>query len=277
MGTSGGRPWSRWRAGPENLRVSSGLNGDHGLGPERFTRRVVFCNIRAVMKIPVAWAASLAAVLNAACVSPQPVKEASAQQTRNLEAVHDAIRTQQAHFRVYNESLIRQFREAYISMSMSEALGFVKAGDAAPSLPRTQALLASAGTKAPSEFAAAFSELQQFALQRGDEFDAAVRRPPSETPVAGARAFADFAATARRDLEHVQAQLELLDSQIAILRASHALIDHYISIDATIDGRAVAEAAVAGANVDPKKFPELAELLKNSGRVKELLGRVALP
>jgi hypothetical protein len=69
------------------------------------------------------------------------------------------------------------------------------------------------------------------------------------------------AAALRETAKTLDLKLRRLAAQISVMQAFHSTIDTYLGTDATIDGKAIAEAAAKGAAVDLSEFPELKALL----------------
>ncbi len=65
----------------------------------------------------------------------------------------------------------------------------------------------------------------------------------------------------RRQAAELEQKLDRLARQVTVMQKFHAVIDEYLSIDATIDAKAIAQAAAAGAKVDLTELPELTRVL----------------
>jgi hypothetical protein len=68
------------------------------------------------------------------------------------------------------------------------------------------------------------------------------------------------AAALRETAKTLDLKLKRLLAQIEVMQAFHSTIDNYLGTDATIDGKAIAEAAANAAAVDLSEFPELKTL-----------------
>lgn len=69
------------------------------------------------------------------------------------------------------------------------------------------------------------------------------------------------AANLRRTARTLDGKLKHLLVQIEVMQRFHGVIDTYLGIDATIDGKVVADAAENGASIDLSEFPELKKML----------------
>lgn len=69
------------------------------------------------------------------------------------------------------------------------------------------------------------------------------------------------AAALRETAKTLDLKLKRLLAQIEVMQAFHSTIDNYLGTDATIDGKAIAEAAASAAAVDLSEFPELKALV----------------
>jgi hypothetical protein len=69
------------------------------------------------------------------------------------------------------------------------------------------------------------------------------------------------AAALRETAKTLDLKLKRLVAQIEVMQAFHSTIDNYLGTDATIDGKAIAEAASNAAAVDLSEFPELKALI----------------
>jgi len=119
------------------------------------------------------------------------------------------------------------------------------------------------------------AELEQM-RSRPEKDDAAIARKEREINLLSRRVKAEEARLARGDAEltHVgtaaalretartlDLKLKRLQAQIDVMQAFHSTIDTYLGTDATIDGKAIAEAAAKAAAVDLSEFPELKKAL----------------
>lgn len=68
------------------------------------------------------------------------------------------------------------------------------------------------------------------------------------------------AAALRETAKTLDLKLKRLLAQIEVMQAFHSTIDTYLGTDATIDGKALAEAAANASSVDLNEFPELKKL-----------------
>jgi hypothetical protein len=71
------------------------------------------------------------------------------------------------------------------------------------------------------------------------------------------------ASALRETAKTLDLKLRRLAAQIEVMQAFHSTIDTYLGTDATIDGKALSEAAAKGASVDLSEFPELKKLFDN--------------
>jgi hypothetical protein len=119
------------------------------------------------------------------------------------------------------------------------------------------------------------AELEEM-RSRPEKDDAAIARKEREINLLSRSLRAEEARLARGDAEltHVgtaaalretaktlDLKLKRLMAQIEVMQAFHSTIDTYLGTDATIDGKAIAEAAANAAAVDLSEFPELKALL----------------
>ena len=217
---------------------------------------------------------AVAALLGpAGCVTPAAVKEASTKHKTNLVSLHGAVGAYRKNLGAYYDRLSRLQRDAYVSHHMTQFIHEM-ATKQADSLKRLNADSAKDFIAAGAEMAGGFefwaANFDLWMKQDGDTLDkkrAALRGRAEELEAGGqAEAAAKLRAQADRDdgdltylwvAVELQQQEKLLDAQLNLLAAQvetmqecHAKIDEFLSVDATIDGGKIAEAAAAGSNVD---------------------------
>jgi hypothetical protein len=69
------------------------------------------------------------------------------------------------------------------------------------------------------------------------------------------------ASALRETAKTLELKLQRLSTQIEVMQTFHGTIDTYLGTDATIDGKAISEAAAKAAALDLSEFPELKALL----------------
>jgi hypothetical protein len=69
------------------------------------------------------------------------------------------------------------------------------------------------------------------------------------------------ASALRSTAKTLELKLQRLSTQIEVMQTFHGTIDTYLGTDATIDGKAISEAAAKAAALDLSEFPELKALL----------------
>ena len=74
--------------------------------------------------------------------------------------------------------------------------------------------------------------------------------------------YIDVSVKLKKQKANINAQLELLNVQVNVMQAFHGKVDEFLSIDATIDGAKIAEAAAAGAEFDLSGLPGLDRALE---------------
>jgi hypothetical protein len=67
----------------------------------------------------------------------------------------------------------------------------------------------------------------------------------------------------RRQAALLDQKLDRLGRQLKVMQAFHGVVDEYLSIDATIDAKAIAQAAAAGASLDLTGLPGLSQALSS--------------
>jgi hypothetical protein len=73
--------------------------------------------------------------------------------------------------------------------------------------------------------------------------------------------YVDAALSLRKQAALLDQKLDKLGRQLKVMQAFHGVVDEYLSIDATIDGKAIAQAAAAGASLDLTGLPGLSQAL----------------
>ena len=230
---------------------------------------------------------SLLGLLGVACVTPQGVKDASHQHAANLIALSNQVAKYRATVAAYYDALELKQRDAYVaqmgSKDLDEAvLSQLESLSAKRSLPDTTSndfIETGARLTGQKGFWARHFDFWVLTLP-GDSLEAkraalaerikvarnAQSNAPPDQAAIRTRLVATLEQTAketdddltypsiaidlRRQRANLDQQLELLSKQVDVMQAFHGIVNQYLSIDATIDGKKIAEAAEAGAKVD---------------------------
>jgi len=233
------------------------------------------------------------------CVTPVAVKQASTQHTTNLTALAAAAAQYRTMVRSYYDDLIAVQRDAYVAQQMNAKIKeiaenqyssvnkLLKSKDSAALTRLPQAL----PDKASEDFIESAQEIRegqafwirnfQAWLDQYEGEDLAAKKASLKkkatdeaTDQTVRNLLAKEAERDDRDLAYVAAALGLrkqatildqkldrLARQIKVMQAFHGVVDEYLSIDATIDAKAIAQAAAAGASLDLTGLPGLARAL----------------
>jgi len=233
-------------------------------------------------------AASLCA-LASGCVTTAAVKDASTKHANNLAGIQQAVAEYRRNLDTYYDRLIRQQREAHVALHVDEAvkemaeeqptsiaremLDKPTSQKPATDLIQTGAELADAFTFWGDNFdrwvektkGDTLEARRQSLLERADELekgltaknqlDDAARRSIKKirddaSKSDDALTYIAVAIELKKQRRILDTQLDLLAAQVTTMQAFHAAIDQYLSINATIDGGKIAEAAAAGSKAN---------------------------
>ena len=225
------------------------------------------------MRLILSTIAAAALIGSTGCVTPAAVKEASTRHKTNLESIETAVVSYRKSIAAYYDRLSVLQRDAYVAQHMTQFIHDTADGQA-KSLKKLKADSAKDFIQAGSEIEGGFefwaSNFDLWMKQEGatlDEKRNNLRTKAKKFDDTGkGQAAAKLRAEAGRsndDLTYIfvaielqkqksvlGAQLDLLAVQVDTMQEFHAKIDEFLSIDATIDGTKIAEAAAAGSNVD---------------------------
>ena len=224
------------------------------------------------------------------CVTSVPVKDASTKHTQNLMALDQSVKKYRNSIATYYNHLIEIQRQAYIA----EKTG-IKIHNIATEQNDD---LRNLTEKASTDFIEAGSKIAEDGfVYWGNNFDAWINRYEGESLADKKKwlekkirslesgkdeltirtiknlkvelnrtdddlTYIDAGVKLIKQKAIIDAQLELLNVQVNVMQAFHGKVDEFLSINATIDGAKIAEAAAAGAELDLSGLPSLGRALE---------------
>lgn len=216
------------------------------------------------------------------CVTPPPIKDASAKHASNLAGLQQAVGQYRQELDAYYDRLIQQQRSAHIAWHVNDLVKEI-AEDQSASIAK-EILSKPNSQKAATDFIEAGAKMADAFVLWGDNFDAWVEKAQGDSldarrqwlrkeadalekrsnaatssieKIRNAAAqsadqltYVDVAINLKKQRTALDAELNLLAAQVTTMQAFHAKIDAFLSIDATIDGGKIAAAAAAGSKAD---------------------------
>jgi hypothetical protein len=223
------------------------------------------------------------------CVTPVPVKDASTKHTQNLMALDQSVKNYRNSIASYYNHLIEIQRQAYIAYKTGNKIHNIATtqSNSLKDLPQDASTdFITAGTIIADDFAfwgrnfdiwmnnfkgksladkkrwlqEEVERLAQVKDERATNMINIYKRALSRTD--DDLTYIAVSADLKQQKAIIDAQLELLNVQVNVMQAFHRKVDEFLSMDATIDGAKIAEAAAAGAELDLSSLPGLERALK---------------
>lgn len=204
------------------------------------------------------------------CVTPPEVKDMSTKHSNNLIALENSVQAYQSSIADYYDRVILLQRQAYISQKVRGNVHEIASSqaDSLRQLPEG----------ASQDFIDAGAQISEAFPFWGKNFDLWVQKAEGssleekkkwfekkaqETQGAASIIYLKQAQRSDDDLTYISVaidleqqkkviveQVNLLGLQVKSMQQFHAIVDNYLSIDATIDAQKIAEAAAAGSRAD---------------------------